>query len=379
MLPPDIEIEAIDARFLADAISGLTTHKVTMTPTAWAECKRYLPPDLSPLPGKFRMDVTPYIQEILDCMGPESPVRKCAVMKGGQVAATTAILENALGFWIDEVPGGILNISADLGLAQTSMELRVERMLHHSGLGDKLRAPDGRTKRSGDKALFKQFPGGWIAAFGARSGAKLRSLAARYALLDELDGMPIVVGNVGREEGNPIDLVEKRTDSFVSTRKILYLSTPLQTSTSLIHPLYLAGDRREYQVPCVHCNAFAALEWHGQLKDGTVYGMVFEHENGKIIPESVGMKCQFCAGVMRNYDKSRFLPDGKWVPTAETTEEGLVSYHIPALLAPVGMYSWEAMAASYLKLYRGATRTGTVTGALSGQISPTKTVERGSE
>ncbi|HET6494978.1 MAG TPA: phage terminase large subunit family protein, partial [Thermoleophilia bacterium] len=72
---------------------GLTTELVVVTPSEWAETQRYLPAQLTPMPGPYRFDVTPYLREIVDCIGIESPVREVSLMKGVQMAATVGILE----------------------------------------------------------------------------------------------------------------------------------------------------------------------------------------------------------------------------------------------------------------------------------------------
>lgn len=347
----DLEIDARDAEFFRDLIGDLTSERLRLKVSEWAEKKRYLPSELTNKPGMWDNSFTPYLTEIMDCLSASHPARKIAVMKGAQIGATTGILENFVGYSIDHAPCGMAYVSADKDLTKTSMELKVDRMLEHSGLREILTAPDGRSKRSGDTATLKEYPGGFLIAFGARAPGKLRSFSVKNAVLDELDGMPTIVGQIGKEEGSPIELIEKRTDTYFDSRKILYLSTPLIMQTSMIHPLFLAGDQRHYQVPCIRCNHFQKLEWHG-IKGGIPYGIVFDWDsNGKLIEESVGYSCIACQYVMRNYDKSRFLPDGKWVAESETDEAGLVSFHIPSFLSPPGMYPWLGSVQKWFKAW----------------------------
>jgi len=40
----------------------------------------------------------------------------------------------------------------------------------------------------------------------------------KYLLLDEVDGFPLTVG----KEGDPVEIAEKRTTAFESSKKILY-------------------------------------------------------------------------------------------------------------------------------------------------------------
>jgi len=57
--------------------------------------------------------------------------------------------------------------------------------------------------------LSKDFPGGVLVMTGANSAVGLRSMAARYLFLDEVDAYP---GDV-EGEGDPITLAMARTRS----------------------------------------------------------------------------------------------------------------------------------------------------------------------
>src|SRR5690554_3217460 len=86
-----------DREWLAQQFAQLTTELELVTPSQWAEAKRYLPPSVTSLPGYFRFEVAPYLREIVDCLSVDSPIREVAVMKGAQVCMTTGVLENAIG------------------------------------------------------------------------------------------------------------------------------------------------------------------------------------------------------------------------------------------------------------------------------------------
>ncbi len=323
-----------------------------MLVSAWAAAHRKLPPELTSKPGAYDPWYTPYLVEIMDRLSVSDSTRKLVVMKAGQVGATTGIGENWIGYTISEAPCGMLFITADKDLAKMGIQLKVDRMLESAGLRHLVRAPDGKSKRSGDTSTFKEFTNGFLAAFGARNPAKLRFISAKNAFVDELDAMPTLLGSTGKEEGGPLGLIDKRTDIYPD-RKIAYVSTPLNMQTSLINPLWLAGDQRRFFVPCVHCGEFQYLEWHGVTEGGAKYGMTFECEErtGKLIGETVGYVCRYCAAIFYNHDKTTFLPQGEWRPQSETNEEGLTSYHIPAFLSPPGMYAWQRIAEKWLRAW----------------------------
>lgn len=344
--------DSSDVAFLHEQLGGLTTQRVIKKVSEWAAENRYLPQELTNKPGKWDNSYTPYLTEIMDCLTPTHPARKIAVRKAGQIGATTGILENAIGYFIAHDPCGMIYVSADDELTKIGMELKVSRMLHHSGLQHLLQASDSRSKRSGDTSRMKEFPGGFLLGVGARNPAKLRSTAARVMLIDELDACPLILGGIGREEGDLPTIADKRTDSYLETRKILYLSTPLQLQTSQITEMYHIGDQRHYHIPCVHCGFYQPLVWHGLTEDGKRFGFTWDTDKtGKLVEDSVGYVCRECFAIFYNHDKAVFLAKGKWVPHAERKEEGFYSYHLPAFYSPIGMYAWKGIARKWFKAW----------------------------
>ena len=83
------EFEAAQAEWLQDtARNAIIDTIVSQSPSQWAEANRYLPPNLTPMPGPFRFEVTPYLREPLDCLNPDNPTRELTIMKGAQVCVT---------------------------------------------------------------------------------------------------------------------------------------------------------------------------------------------------------------------------------------------------------------------------------------------------
>jgi len=331
----------------AGSLDLIPDHVNRVTVGEWAEENRILPTGLTPMPGPFRWGVAPYMREIADCLSESSDVREVAVMKGAQVTFTVGVLENFIGYIIGVAPGPSIFISADKGMAEASVELRVDRMIESAGLAGKVfsQSEKKHNKKTGDTKAKKEFAGGFLLAIGPNVGAKLRSFSARYEVFDEIDAYPQEIGTSDHtkgktaNEGDPIALAKKRTVAFEQIRKILYGSTPLDDSTSRIKPLFLKGDQRYYNVPCKHCGHMQVLRWRDP--DGT-FRLKYETDAaGRLVHDSVHYECEKCRGAIRNSDKAVFLPAGEWRATAEASEPGFRSYHISALYSPVGMQSWE--------------------------------------
>lgn len=319
-----------------------------LTVSEWAEQHRTLPPDLSPQPGPFRWDVVPYLREIADCLSESSPVQEVVVMKGARIGFTTAVLENWIGYVIDVAPGPMMFISGDKGMAETSIELKVDRMIASAGLDGKIFPQSQKRggKKTGDTKAKKEFAGGFLLAVGPNVGAKLRTTGVRYGALDEIDAYPDQIGAQDKTkgkrqaEGDPISLFRKRTADWELQRKILYGSTPTVKQRSKIEGLFLLGDQRYYNVPCIRCGKPQPLTWDRIKFQRT--------EAGLLIPESVHYECAECSAHWKNDDKATFLPAGEWIPTAEARRPRLQSYHLNSLYSPVGMASWETICQEWL-------------------------------
>ena len=251
-------------RSMIAAVREFPTELPSMLISEWAEKKRVLPRGLTPIPGQFSFSVTPFLREIVDCLAESSPVRRVAVLKGAQIGATTGILENIIGAIIDMMPGPTMFISGDKSTAETSVELRVLRMVESAGLSGKIfsQSENRYNKKTGQSKGKLEFPGGFLLPVGPRTGSKLRSFAIRYLLADEIDCFPLETGDGATREGDPIALAEKRTSAFEAISKVLYLSTPLALETSRIIPLMRPGIAENTSSPAGRAESIRS--WSGR-------------------------------------------------------------------------------------------------------------------
>jgi phage terminase large subunit GpA-like protein len=342
-----------DADFLIKQLEGLTDSLHHELPSEFVERVRYLTSDLTPFPGKFSFDKFPYFRKIVDCFNPLDPTREVVLMKGNQMGATTAVLETILLYNIMSDPKAQMYVTADAGLMRTSVQVRIEKMIDNAGARDLIFSQSRKRKgsrNSGDTAIAKEYPGGYLHFFGGKSPARFRGISYPLALADEVDAFPDKIP----KEGTVIELVRNRTDAYSTKRKIFWTSTPLLKQTSKIEELFLLGDQERFYVPCKHCGTMQELVWHGKTEDGYVYGIVWENDENHIpitediekgIQTTVVYKCcnPACGGLMKNYDKATIIPRGEWQPTATPKEPNTKSFHITPIYNPPGMFSWDDM------------------------------------
>jgi phage terminase large subunit GpA-like protein len=336
---------------LAQLFDAWTAERIMLRPSEWAEANRYLPASVTPMAGYYRFAQTPYLKEIVDCLGADSPIREVSFMKGAQIGATVGVLENAIGYLIAHVSTApVMLVTADAELAKLRLESYITPMIQHSGLEHLIKSTDEiNTRKTGktDKKI-EWSGGGFLIPFGAQNANKLRSISIQYLLRDEIDGWLDVVG----KDGDPLKLSAARTDAFKLSSKILDISTPLIKGQSKIAARFERADQRRYFVRCLKCGFAQVLRWHEVDASGVVSGMVWELDGlGHLVPDSVRYLCQECQHPHTNDDKVKLLaPEygAEWRPTAVSHDPAHRSYHLSALYSPVGMQSWEQCVRGWL-------------------------------
>jgi phage terminase large subunit GpA-like protein len=346
-----VEGRTTDREWLRQQFAALTTELQVLKPSEWAEEYRQLPAHVTPRPGYFSFDMTPYMREILDNLGIESQVLETVLMKAVQIGGTTAVLENAVGYVVAHVSDApMMLLTADAELARLRLDEHILPMLQHSGLSDLICSSDeGNNRKTGKtEKKIEWAGGGYLLPFGAQNANKLRSVPIRFLFRDEIDGYPDTVG----KDGDPIKLSTDRTAAYERSRKILDISTPLIKGRSKIEDRFLAGDQRYYYVRCLKCGLHQRLRFRRQNPDtGEETGIVWELDGGRLIPDSVRYLCKYCGHPHRNEDKTQLFDPAngaEWRPTAAPSHPYIRSYHLSALYSPVGMQTWAACVQKWL-------------------------------
>ena len=290
-----------------------------LTVSDWADRYRTLSQRASAEPGAWRTDRTPYLREIMDCLSPASPVETVVLMKGAQVGGTECG-NNWIGYVVHQAPGPMLAVQPTVELAKRNSKQRIDSLIEETEVLREL-VSDPRSRDSGNTMLAKEFPGGILVMTGANSAVGLRSMAARYLFLDEIDAYP---GDVDGE-GDPITLALARTRTF-ARRKVFMISTPKITGRSRIEAAFEASDQRWYWVPCPHCQAyqiltFAQLRWPKDQPTHAVY------------------ICEHCERSIENHQKHGMLARGEWQAAAPGPGKA-AGFHLSSLYSPVGWFTW---------------------------------------
>ena len=315
ILPTNLTAEEI---YGAAAAAGARPDPL-LTISQWADRYRWLSQRASAEHGRWRTERTPYLREIMDCLSPMSLIERTVFMKGAQIGGTECG-NNWMGYIIHQAPGPMMAVQPTVEMAKRNSKQRIDPLIEESEVLRKL-VRDPRSRDSGNTVLSKDFPGGVLVMTGANSAVGLRSMAARYLFLDEVDAYP---GDV-EGEGDPITLAMARTRTF-ARRKVFLVSTPKITGMSRIESAYEESDQRKYWVPCPTCREFQILKF-AQLRWP------------KGDPQSAVYICEHCGQEIRNHQKQSMLAGGEWRAGAKG-DGRTAGFHISSLYSPVGWFSW---------------------------------------
>lgn len=333
-------VPAKEKKWLLEKIRGLTEEKQTMLVSEYAEAVRSFPSG-SVYPGPYRCDRTPYLTDPMDAISETSSTEFEVWLKGHQLGFTTAV-ENAILYIIKHAPSAILYTTATDELGKQWSENKLDPAIEQAGLGNMIfsQTRKRRSKKTGDKTLLKEFPGGYIKIAGYGSTSAFRSTSYRYFFGDEIDEASADL----KGQGNTIDIAEGRTSAYKSKRKIILFSTPVEKDISNVYKAYLVGDQRKYYVPCPHCG-------HMQLLD--FYRLEYQQdEDGILDVDSVLMRCESgtCKKEIYNHHKTGMYSSGEceWRPTAKAKRANYVSRQISCLYSPAGMVTWADVIQKYI-------------------------------
>jgi phage terminase large subunit GpA-like protein len=342
---------------LQDLIKAGEVEISTIKPSEWTEQNVVMG---KPRPGLFRYNYTPYTREIIDCLDPNHPARKIAVMKGAQSGYSSGVIMPFLGYMIKHNPGNTYLMVGAPDLVDKSVE-KLDLMIDGAGLRPyiKPQVMRNRANKSGDTNKKKDFSGGYIFIGSSNNHKAIAQVDLQYIILDDLDAMK----GQSEESGNFLDLIAQRSAAYKDSYKMLLVSTPLLKGTSLIEPEFLKGDQRKYFISCPCCGERIILKW--SVKEGDIINPLLEdvalkdggikyelNEQKQVINSSVGYVCYKCEGFFKDKEKFKLLNEGVWIPTATPINDTFYSYHLPSLYAPIGMFDWAHYAGKYAEAHQ---------------------------
>lgn len=328
-------------RVFSEAIAAAIPQAL-LSISMWAATYRYLAPERSARPGRWRNEVVPFLAEIMDTVR-KPGVRETVFVKSAQVGGSEC-LNNAIGYFIHIEPCPILYLCEEEGKAKAWSKESFAPMIRETPVLKNL-IGDVRTRDSNNTIEDKSFPGGHIAVAWSTSAATVSSRPRRFVGMDEYDAYrPTKEGDSGK-------LAEARTKTYqaLGTAVIFKVSTPRDRLPnppgsppdaprySPIELEYENSDKRKYQVPCPHCGTYQVLKW----RDEKGYRVQWEGDDTANAFYVCDHGC-----VIEHEHKAEMLARGRWV--AEKPFKGRAGFWINELYSP--FTTWGDMATEFVEV-----------------------------
>lgn len=325
------------ARRLMKAISrGLSGMQPpeNLTVTEWAECKRYLSTEASAEPGLWRTSRTPYLRAIMDAFT-DPKIRHIVFVAASQVGKTE-VINNIIGYIIDQNPGSILFVHPTTIDAREFSKLRIAPMIRDSpAVRRRISAPKSRD--SGNTLLQKSYPGGILTLCGSNEAHALASKPIRYVFGDERDRWAQSAGT----EGDPWELAMARQTTFYNA-KAVEVSTPTIRGSSNIAKSFAKGTMERWKSQCPHCGEFHEIQWKDIRYEAKE--TVVNHERTYTIEGDVLWVCPGCACTSNEATMKK--QPAKWVAENPAAyDNGVRSFWLNAFVSPWA--SWESICLKY--------------------------------
>lgn len=282
-----------------------------ITVSEYAGKYRKLSMESSPEPGDWDNARAPYQVEMMDSFN-GAETEEITIMSGAQIAKTEIILNMVL-YIINNDPGGIMIVQPSKGMAKSFSKKRVAPMI---------RDCETLTNKVKGQVLDKYFPGGFLMLIGANSTNELAGTPIRYLFMDEVDRYKRDVGN----EGDPVELAEKRTSNFENKKKVR-VSTPGLKKTSKIYSLYMNSTRETWQVPCPEC---------GKLNKFRIENFDFE---------SIEMACEHCGTYSSEVRWRNNESKGKFVQESNSETKFHRGFYVTSFSSP--WVKWKDISKKY--------------------------------
>lgn len=286
----------------------------------WLADEYRLPPEGADLPGAYDPGLVPYLWGIFAALD-DPDVRLVVMMKAAQIGWTFGLIGYLLKT-IETNPTSIIGLFPKDGSAREFMDEKfvpaAKATPAMSGVLDV-----GTSRKNGNRALFKKFPGGFFKLAGSNSISNVKSTPAEKVVVEEPDDTNESI----KEQGDAIRLMRERIKRYRHGQLVLG-GTPSVAGVSRIEEYIAISDQRVLPVRCHDCGETHVLDWDNvtwldrdQGEPHPVYGMA--------MPETAAYACPHCGSIWDDWQRQTNIrktvedavaagdPYCGWVPTVE--------------------------------------------------------------
>lgn len=329
-----------------------------MSTPEWAETYRVV--DRGARKGRWSNETVPFLTEIM-AASDDPLVREIVFMKSSQVGGSE-VINNIFGKRIHQNPTEMIYCAENEDKVRGWMQESFDTMVYATPELRRLisdQAEDNNQK-------VKRYAGGALFAAWASSPAPLSSRPAQILCFDEKAAYKPT------REGDAVKLGQARQKTYDGEELTVFISTPRRCDCSTegetcgdISHDYDRGDRREYYVPCPHCEEFQTLKFGGP---DASFGLKWDPD----APESPWYLCEHCAAMIEEFDREDMLSKGYW--RASAPFNGVASFRINQIYSP--FVSWGRMVVDFLEAKSSIAKLEVYTNTVLGETwKPVEQIE----
>ncbi len=289
-------------------------------PTAeWSQKHLKLPRENSDTPGDYDLYYCPYLYGIFAALD-DPLIHEVICMKAAQVAWTTALIAYILKR-VDCEPSAIIGMFAGEGAARDfSDEKLVPIVKDTSRLKNKIDVTTSR--KSGNRALHKNFPGGFLKLISSNAIRSVKSTPAKFVFVEEPDDSNENV----KEQGDSVLLLWERTKRQRNPKRVLG-GTPSVKGFSRVERHILRSDQCVLPIVCNECGESHVLDFEHVVWDEADSNWHIEY--GTALPDTAVYVCPHCSCVWDDWQRKENIRNtvftaiengekfGGWINTAE--------------------------------------------------------------
>ncbi|MCI0441777.1 phage terminase large subunit family protein, partial [bacterium] len=275
-----------------------------LTLSEFSDIHRFLSPESSALPGRYKSSFASYQKEMQDVIF-QRDVDEVYYMVSAQSGKST-ILENLILYITCYVPAPILLVQPTVAMASTCSKLRIDPLFRDSPISRGIIAPV-KSRDSGNTILEKRFAGGNLSIIGSNSETQLASRSIKFLLIDEIDRF-----EDSASEGSVFELLKQRTSNYYDS-KVIVSSTPTLKGDSNIEALYNSSDQRHYYHKCQHCQELFLPVWD--------------------LVSNAELHCSHCGGSHNDVQRIRSMREGVWIASNPDIKHK-AGFHLNVLSSP---------------------------------------------
>lgn len=273
-----------------------------MTLPEWADKYRRLAKEAGARSGKWHTKTVEVARGPM--MAVTEPGVRVITVKTCTQLLKTALLENIFGYHAHVDPSPMLAVQPKDEAVEAFSKERIAPMIRATPALRRIMG-DRKTRTSDDTLRYKQFPGGYLALVAAGSPTNMAMRAIRITLSDEIDKY------VPTKEGNPIDLIEERQETYAHTSLAVRACSPTDEN-SAIDASYEASDQRRASVPCPHCG-------HRMFLDFFKHVHWDKGEDGEHLTATAHIACEACGTLWAEAERLAALKSIRWHQTRPFT------------------------------------------------------------